>query len=158
LVLAPGVFKAVVPILIGLACVLIVLQPLIAKRAVVSAAETPSRSVTPALLICLFLVGIYGGYFGGGQGIMLLAILGLFLHESLQKVNGTKNVLAATANAVGAVAFTIAGHVAWEPALLIAAGSSVGGILGVRYGRRLSPQLLRGVIVAVGIVTIVRLA
>ena len=89
---------------------------------------------------------------------MLLAILGLFLHESLQKVNGTKNVLAATANAVAAIAFTIAGHVAWEPALLIAAGTAVGGTLGARYGRKLSPLVLRSVIVAVGVVTIVRLA
>jgi uncharacterized membrane protein YfcA len=158
LILAPGVFKAVVPVLIGLACVLIVVQPLIARRAAAGSSDAPSRSLTPGLLVCLFLVGIYGGYFGGGQGIMLLAILGLFLHESLQKVNGTKNVLAATANAVAAIAFTIAGHVAWEPALLIAAGSAVGGVLGARYGRRLSPLLLRCLIVAVGVVTIVRLA
>ena len=175
LVLAPSVFKAAVPVLIGLACVLIVIQPLIARRADRHSTEGPTPagslttgstatasltigSLTPGLFIAIFLVGIYGGYFGGGQGIMLIAVLGLFLRASLQEVNGAKNVLAATANAVAAIAFTIAGHVAWEPALLIAAGSAVGGILGARYGRRLSPLVLRCAVVVVGIVTIVRLS
>jgi uncharacterized protein len=182
LVLAPSVFKAAVPALIGVACVLIVLQPLIARRAASRSTDAASPattepattepltsesltsgsltigSLTPGLFIAVFLVGIYGGYFGGGQGIMLIAVLGLFLRASLQEVNGAKNVLAATANAVAAVAFTIAGHVAWEPALLIAAGSAVGGILGARYGRRLSPLVLRCAVVVVGVVTIVRLS
>jgi hypothetical protein len=158
LVLAPSVFKAVVLVLIGLALVLIMAQPLIARRAGTEAGRSPSRALSPGLFFAVFLVAIYGGYFGGGQGIMLLAILGLFLRESLQNVNGTKNVLAATANAVAAIAFTIAGHIAWEPALLLAAGSGAGGMLGSRFGLKLSPKLLRAIIVTVGVLTIVRLA
>jgi uncharacterized membrane protein YfcA len=154
--LPSGVFKAVVPILIGIACLLVIVQPRIAAFLADRPASRPAGTISPGLFAATFLVGVYGGYFGGGQGIMLLAVLGLFLRESLQRVNGTKNVLAATANTVAAVAFIIAGRVAWEPALLIAAGSSVGGIAGARFGRQLSQQALRGLIVVVGALTIAR--
>ena len=156
--LPSSVFKALIPILIGFACVLVIIQPRISARVVTRPVLRRPGTIGPGLFSATFLVGIYGGYFVGGQGIMLLAVLGLFLRRSLQECNGTKNVLAATANMVAAVAFIIAGRVAWEPALLIAAGSAAGGALGSRYGRRLSPRPLRALIVVVGAVSIARLA
>jgi uncharacterized membrane protein YfcA len=101
--------------------------------------------------------GVYGGYFGAAQGIMLLAILGLAVDDDLQRINALKVVLAGLVNLVAGVIFVFAAHVAWLPALLIAVGSVAGGVLGARYGRRLPPAALRAVIVVVGIVAIVRL-
>jgi uncharacterized membrane protein YfcA len=91
------------------------------------------------------------------QGILLLAILGLALPDDLQRVNALKNVLAGVVNAVAAVVFIAVADVAWGPAALIAAGSVVGAQLAARYGRRLSPQALRALIVVVGIAAIVQL-
>jgi uncharacterized membrane protein YfcA len=100
---------------------------------------------------------VYGGYFGAAQGIMLLAILGLSLDEDLQRINAVKVVLAGLVNLVSGVIFMFAAHVAWDAAALIAAGSTLGGVLGARGGRRLPAPALRLVIVGVGIVAIVRL-
>jgi uncharacterized membrane protein YfcA len=104
-----------------------------------------------------FGTGVYGGYFGAAQGIMLLAILGLALDDDLQRLNALKVVLAGMVNLVAGIVFVFAANVAWGAALLIAAGSTVGGVLGARTGRRLSPTALRVVIVIVGVVAIVRL-
>ena len=106
----------------------------------------------------MFASGIYGGYFGAAQGIMLLAILGLSLPtENLQRINALKVVLAGLVNLIAGIIFIFAAHVAWLPALLIAIGSILGGIAGARWGRRLPPAALRAVIVIVGITAIVRL-
>jgi hypothetical protein len=105
----------------------------------------------------VFLSGVYGGYFGAAQGILLVAILGLALDETLQRINALKNVLAGLVNFVAGVIFVFAAHVAWAPAGLIAAGAILGGMIGARWGRRLAPPALRGVIVIVGVIAIVRL-
>ena len=107
----------------------------------------------PALVIA----GIYGGYFGAAQGIMLIAILSLALDDGLQRTNALKNVLSLTVNATAAVIFVFSAPVDWAIVGLIAAGSIVGGVIGSRYGRRLPPVALRVVIVLVGISAIVRL-
>jgi uncharacterized membrane protein YfcA len=101
--------------------------------------------------------GIYGGYFGAAQGILLLAILGLAVNDDLQRINALKVVLAGLVNLVAAVVFIFAAHVAWLAALLIALGSTVGGVVGARAGRRLPATALRAIIVAVGVAAIVRL-
>jgi uncharacterized membrane protein YfcA len=105
----------------------------------------------------VFGTGIYGGYFGAAQGILLLGILGATLPEDLQHVNAIKNLLAMLVNLVSGIIFAFVAHVDWQAAALIAAGSIVGGALGARYGRRLPPQALRALIVVVGTVAIVRL-
>ncbi len=105
----------------------------------------------------MFVAGVYGGYFGAAQGILLLAILGVALEQSLQRTNALKNVLAGLVNGVAGVYFVFAAHVHWGPAAIIAGGSIIGGQLGARYGRRLSPAALRAVIVLVGLSAIVRL-
>jgi hypothetical protein len=100
---------------------------------------------------------VYGGYFGAGQGILLLAIFGVLLPQSLQRSNALKNVLAGTVNGVAGVYFVFAAHVEWGPAAIIAATSVIGGQIGARYGRRLHPDALRALIVLVGIAAIVDL-
>jgi uncharacterized membrane protein YfcA len=105
----------------------------------------------------VFVTGIYGGYFGAAQGILLLAILGLSIDDDLQRINALKVVLAGLANLVAGLIFAFAAHVAWGAAVLIAIGSIVGGFLGARWGRLLAPPVLRLVILGVGIFAIVQL-
>ena len=100
---------------------------------------------------------IYGGYFGAAQGVILLALTGIAIPEDLQRLNALKNVLAALVNGVAAVIFIFFASVAWLPAVLLAVGSAAGGQLGAKVGRRLSPAVLRGLIVVVGIAAIVQL-
>jgi uncharacterized membrane protein YfcA len=102
-------------------------------------------------------VGVYGGYFGAAQGIILIGLLAIFVNDGLQRLNAAKNVLALATNGVAAVVFVIATRVDWKVAGLIALGSSVGGLIGASTGRRLDPTALRGVIIAVGVIAIVRL-
>ncbi|HWH96052.1 MAG TPA: sulfite exporter TauE/SafE family protein [Baekduia sp.] len=146
LVLPEGVFDAVVPILILVACALM------ATRPSPSLAETAvTRRRMAVLFAVAYAVGIYGGYFGAAQGVILLAALRLLLDEPLQQLNGLKNVLVGLANAVAAVQFMVFADVAWAAAGLVAGGSVVGATLGARYGRRLPDRLLRRVVVAVGV-------
>jgi uncharacterized membrane protein YfcA len=156
LVLPSSAFEAIVPVFIAIALVLTVLQPRInrwlAGREI--DVEHHGRLLAP---VAVYLTGIYGGYFGAAQGIMLLAILGVLLDQDLQRTNALKNVLAGLVNAVAGVYFVFVAHVAWAPAALIAVGSICGAQLGARYGRRLPPPALRGVIVVVGVFAIVHL-
>jgi uncharacterized membrane protein YfcA len=156
LTLPASAFKAIVPVFIAPALVLVVAQPRL-TRYLARHHEHPLNA--PAVLpLSLFTVGVYGGYFGAAQGILMLALLGLSLREPLQRINAIKNVLAAMTNGIAALVFIVAAsHVSWEVAGLLAAGSALGGQLGARIGRRLPPSLLRGVIVAVGIVAIIEL-
>jgi uncharacterized membrane protein YfcA len=156
LVLPESAFEAIVPIFIAIALVLIVLQPWLQRQLAAHRAAGGHRE-GPWTYAAVFLTGVYGGYFGAAQGILLLAGLSLSLPDDLQRINALKNVLAALVNGVAGVVFVIVADVAWAPALLIAAGSIVGGQLGARYGRRLSPAALRGLIVVIGTVAIVRL-
>lgn len=156
LVLPASAFEAIVPVFIAIALVSVVLQPrldaLVAERR-----PPPDAHGTGLPRVLVYFAGIYGGYFGAAQGILLLAILGLALPDDLQRVNALKNVLAGAVNGVAAVVFIAVADVAWGPAAVIAAGSIVGAQLAARYGRRLSPRALRAVIVAVGIAAIAQL-
>ncbi len=156
LVLPPGVFEAVVPAFIVVALVLIVLQPRLSDRLQARREAAPPHG-GPWTTVAVFVAGVYGGYFGAAQGILLISILSLTLPEDLQRVNALKNVLAAIVNGVAGLVFVFAAHVAWLAVALIAVGSTVGGVLGARFGKRLPPAVLRGLIVVVGAVAIVRL-
>jgi uncharacterized membrane protein YfcA len=153
--LPEAAFEAIVPVFIVLALVLILLQPRLAKRL----AERRPREGRPGAVTTAAVVGtgVYGGYFGAAQGILLLGILGISLPEDLQHVNAIKNLLAMLVNLVSGIVFAFVAPVDWGAAGLIAAGSIVGGALGARYGRRLPPTALRALIVVVGSVAIVRL-
>jgi uncharacterized protein len=154
LVLPPGVFAAVVPALILLGCVLVVIQPWLVRRL----AEKPRREYGgPVLWILVFATGMYGGYFGAAQGVLLIAVLALGLDETLQRVNAAKNVLAGLANLVAGVIFVVVADVNWTAAGLVAVGAAAGGIVGARVARLLPPVGLRAVVVAVGLVAVVTL-
>ena len=154
--LPAAAFEAIVPVFIVAALVLIVLQPRLAKRL---AERRPHSDGSPGALTTAAVVGtgVYGGYFGAAQGILLLGILGVTLPEDLQHVNAIKNLLAMLVNLVSGIVFAIVAPVAWEAVALVAVGSIFGGALGARYGRRLPPDVLRAIIVVVGLVAIVTL-
>ena len=156
LVLPDEAFSAIVPVLILLGCVLVVFQPRISK-AVAARHEAggglPDHGawwVWPTVLV----TGVYGGYFGAAQGVLLMAVLGIGVPETLQRSNATKNVLALLVNGIAAVIFILVADVDWAVAGLIAAGSIVGGQIGATWGRRLPPLGLRIVIVVVGVVAL----
>jgi len=193
--LPASAFTLIVPVLILIACVLVVIQPrmstwLAARRQ--AADSGPVDAVGPAALGAraaegarvgqagpapagqgalvghaghggpvlaggVFLSGVYGGYFGAAQGVLVIGLLGTFLDESLQRVNGAKNVLVALVNTTAAVVFILFAHVAWLVVLLIAAGSTIGGLLGAKFGRRLPPAALRVLVVLIGVIAAVKL-
>jgi uncharacterized protein len=148
-------FERVVPILILAAVVLVALQPRLS--AAMAQRRSSGRTSTLPLAITVYLTGIYGGYFGAAQGVILIALLGIFLADDIQRLNGIKNVLAFLVNAVAAVLFILVAPVAWPAAVLLAIGSITGGQVGALVGRRLSPLVLRGAIIVVGTVVGLRL-
>ncbi|WP_120313859.1 sulfite exporter TauE/SafE family protein [Mycobacterium alsense] len=159
------VFAGVVPVLLVLALVLVVLGPRLqawaSKRA--ELAGRSAEHVPPARMVALvlgtFAVGVYGGYFTAAQGILLVGVMGALLPESVQRMNAAKNLLALLVNIVAAVSYSLVAfdRISWPVAGLIAAGSLAGGVVGARYGRRLSPAALRTTIVAVGLIGLYRL-
>lgn len=156
LALPASAFRAIVPFFIALAVVLILVQPVI-RGFVRRRLEERHAAVTRPILFALLLTGIYGGYFGAAQGIILLAVLSFAIPEDIQAANGVKNALNLVTNLVAAVLFVSVAHVAWGAAALIAGGSVVGGQIGARTGRKLPAPALRGLVVLVGAVAIMRL-
>ncbi|MEP9365022.1 sulfite exporter TauE/SafE family protein [Nocardioides sp. CN2-186] len=156
LVLPDGAFIAIVPALILLGCVLVALQPRISAavaRRHDASGGMPHRGVWwvwPAVAG----TGVYGGYFGAAQGVLLMAILGIGIDEDLQRLNAVKNILAAIVNAVAGLIFAFVADVDWRIVLLIGVGSVIGGQLGATVGRRLPSGVLRVVIVLVGLVAL----
>ncbi len=155
LVLPNSAFDAIVPALIAIALVLVVAQPRIERT--LADRPDPKREHGLTLRAAVTASGTYGGYFGAGQGILLIGILGIAIRDRMQRINGLKNVLAGVVNATAGVIFVFAADVDWAVAGLIAGGSVVGGFSGAHYGRRLEPNLLRALIVVVGLVAIARL-
>ena len=159
LVLPASAFEAIVPVLIVLGLVLVVCQPRLSAWVAARHAHLGGVPENGALWVwpAVLLVGVYCGYFGAAQGVLMMAVLGIGVDDSLQRLNGVKNVLAALGNGVAGLVFVIAAFdtVDWTVVALIAAGSVVGGQLGAGVGRRLPPWLLRAVIVVVGTVALV---
>jgi len=159
--LPPAAFEAIVPLLIGVSVVLVLIQPRLAaavQRRRADAGGATDRIGAPASAGTL-LAGVYGGYFGAAQGVLLMGILGAVLPDDLQTINGIKNALALVVNFVAAVTFLVVRPEAvnWEIVGLIAVGSLLGGAFGARVGRALPPAALRAVVAFVGVVAIVRL-
>ena len=159
------VFQQVVPVLLVGALVLVIIGPRIQTwaRTRAEAAGRSAEHVTPARMAALvagtFAVGVYGGYFTAAQGILLIAVMGALLPEDMQRMNAAKNLLSLLVNVVAAAAYILVAfdRISWEAAGLIAVGSLIGGFLGAHYGRRLSPNALRAVIVVVGLIGLYRL-
>jgi hypothetical protein len=146
LVLPGSVFDAVVPVLILLACALLIAQPSPRLH------QVAPRARALALGTIAFLAGVYSGYFGAAAGVILLASLRLLVPERLQRLNGVKNLMVGTANAIAALLFVIFADVAFAAAGLVAVGSITGAQIGSKYGRQIDDEVLRWVVVTVGIV------
>lgn len=155
LTLPDDLFEAIVPVMIAIALVLIVVQPRLS--ALVDRHRPQGHEHSVGLWLAVFACGVYGGYFGAAQGILLMAIMGVAVADGLQRLNGLKNVLSGVVNLIAGVVFVLVADVAWGPVALIAGGSLLGGLLGARYGRRLPPAALRALIVVVGLFAITRL-
>ncbi|WP_202879328.1 sulfite exporter TauE/SafE family protein [Nocardioides cynanchi] len=152
--LPESAFSAIVPALIVVGLVLVVLQPRISTwvdaRHEGARAENGPWWVWPVVL----LSGVYGGYFGAAQGVIIMGVLGIGIAETLQRLNGLKNVLAGLVNGVAGLIFALVADVDWTVVLLLAVGSVVGGQVGATVGRRLPAGVLRVVIVVVGLVAL----
>jgi len=156
LTLPGSVFNQIVPGLILVACGLVAVQPRLSRR-LARRRLAPARHGGPLLFVTVYATGVYGGYFGAAQGVILIALLAIFIPEDLQRLNAVKNVLALLVNGVAAVLFIIASHVAWGAAGVLAVGAVLGGQIGAKVGRRLSPTLLRTIIIVVGVIVATKL-
>lgn len=160
LVLPASAFKSIVPVLIGVGLLLVIFQPAISRRV---AARAESRGVERPehgglwVWVLVFGTGVYGGYFGAAQGVLLMAVLGIGLTETMQRNNATKNVLAMLVNLVAAIVFVVRADMNWTAVALIAVGSVIGGQVGASVGRRLPSWALRGFIVVVGLAALTQL-
>jgi uncharacterized membrane protein YfcA len=158
-----GVFQRLVPWLILGACALLVAQPWIARRVAArqarqAASGRPQRGeLTPALGAAQFVSAIYGAYFGAGLGVIALAVLGIFLDDSLQRINALKGALSLVINIVAVLYFIAFGSVAWLPVAIMAPISYIGGMAGVMVARRLDDRVLRVAVVCFGVAVAVRL-
>lgn len=154
--LPASAFRSIVPAFIALGVVLVVVQPPVA-RYLARRSQPVGESHGWAAILGLYVVGVYGGYFGAGQGLLIIAVLGLAVADTFHRLTALRNVLAGATNMVAAIVFVAATHVAWGAVGLLAAGSVAGGWAGVHVGRRLPPVAYRVVIVAIGVVAFVRL-
>jgi uncharacterized protein len=150
----PKSFKQVVPFLILLGVALVLAAPHVqarvkARRAAEGGVTHPDH-INGAALAVIFLAGIYGGYFGAGQGVILVGVLGMALSDELVRINALKNVLAMIVNGIAAVVFILRADIPWLAAGLIAVGAVVGAQIGARVGRRIPANVLRRVIAVVG--------
>jgi uncharacterized membrane protein YfcA len=160
LVLPASAFARIVPILILVACGLVAIQPRLSAWVLerrVRQGNEAHHDGGPILILGVYLTGIYGGYFGAAQGVILIAILSILIDDNIQRLNGLKNVIAAVVNAIAAIIFLLVAPVAIVPAILLAIGSTTGGLLGASVGRRLSPLVLRGAIILIGTIVAIRL-
>ncbi len=159
--LPAAAFDAIVPVLIGIGCVLVIIGPWLSRtiavrRARLGRGEGPADG-PPWLFPVIVGTGAYGGYFGAAQGVLVIAVMGVALTESITRINGLKNVLTAIANAVAGVVFVLISHVDWTIVGVLAVGSVLGAQVGARVGRRIPPLVYRVVIVTVGVAAIINL-
>lgn len=151
LVSSPEAFERIVPFLVILGSLLLAVQGRITER--VRAWRGAGRGTrSPQLHALVLLAAGYGAYFGGGLGVLLLACLGLFLVDDLQRINGLKTALSLVINAVSLVAFALFGPVDWATVAVVAPAALLGGYLGARLARRLDPARLRTTVVLFGLV------
>ncbi|MFC8831410.1 sulfite exporter TauE/SafE family protein [Streptomyces sp. NPDC057137] len=153
-------FETIVPILVSLALVLVILQPRLSKTVRRHRERRGVATKTdggPLLFGGVLAASVYGGYFTAAQGIIYMSLMGMLIDEEMQRLNAVKNVLAAIVNTIAAIFFLFVAEFDWTAVVLIAVGSAIGGQLGAKVGRRLSPAVMRATIVVVGTVAIVQL-
>jgi len=154
------VFAYVAPVLLVAALLMVLFQPKL-QAWIRNREQNPEHAIKDKshgilLVVLIYLAGVYGGYFVAAQGILLVGILGVFLSGTMQNANAMKNILTLTVNMVAAVSYLIFAfdRINWWVVLLIAISSTIGGLLGSKVGRKLSPKVLRGVIFTLGIVAL----
>ncbi|HQV57698.1 MAG TPA: sulfite exporter TauE/SafE family protein, partial [Ilumatobacteraceae bacterium] len=157
--LPSSVFDGVVPVLVIGAALLMAAQPMVARRLAARRMSAGRSTAGPGwgATSVTFAAGIYGGYFGAAQGVILMAALAVLVPDELRRTNALKNVLSTIVNLVAAAFFVIFASPAWEVVGLIAAGAVVGGLLGARVARRINPRILRWTVVVVGLVVGIKL-
>ena len=157
--LPESAFDAIVPLLIAAALLLVLLGPRLQAWAATRHPDHDSLGRHLLMTVGVFAAGVYGGYFGAAQGVLLVGIMSVLMVVSLQKVNALKNVLGTVVNAVAAITFMLVAQerINWSIAGLIAVGALAGGYVGARVGRRLSPRVLRGLIVVIGVLAIAKM-
>jgi uncharacterized membrane protein YfcA len=149
-------FRFIVPYLILLACGLLVAQEPIA-RWMTQRTEAHPRRGSAALWVAQFAIAVYGGYFGAGIGILMLAAMAIFLPEDLQTANALKNLFAVLINGVALLYFILKGAVVLPVAAMMAVAAIAGGWVGAHTAQRLSPSLLRGAVVIFGVAVSIHL-
>jgi uncharacterized protein len=147
-------FTHLIPFLILGATLLLAAQELISRR--LQRVARDKRWIVFAFVF-QFLVGVYGGYFGAGMGILMLAALGLIGLTDLHQMNGLKNLLAICINGIAAVWFAISGAVLWRDAMIMAVAAIVGGYAGARVARKLGRKFVRGAVIVIGLTMTVAL-
>jgi len=167
LVLPDDAFRTIVPVLIAVGLGMVVWGPALQRRAArgrdagtdSGRLSTLTRPRLATVIVGVYLLGIYGGYFGAAQGVLIVGLLSVLTSEGLQSITGLKNLLTTAVNAIAAVTFLLVSpeSVDWAVVALIAVGAAVGGVVGARFGRRLPPLLMRTLIVVVGVAAIVRM-
>jgi uncharacterized protein len=163
--LSKAAFTYIVPFLILIGVTLVLLQPTIVSRVKArqeaatrsGGATVASREVSPALWLAVCAAGVYGGYFGAAQGVILIGVMGIFLQDELVRINAAKNVLAGVVGFVAAMVFVAKGNVPWGAAGLVAIGSITGGLVGAKIGRKIPAPVLRGIVATVGIAAATKL-
>jgi len=156
LVGSSSTFRAVVPWLIGAGTVLFAFAPLVTKRLEHVEHTHPSRRWM--LLVGTFVVSVYGGYFGAGMGILLLAVMAVTLPFELAELQGLRNVISLIVNLCAAAVFIVHGHLALDAVYMLLVGTLIGGWLGTLLIKHLSPQVVRVLIIATGVLTTIHLA
>lgn len=153
---SPETFREVVPWLIGGATLLFAVSPLLTRRLAHLDHERGIRRW--ALFVGIFLASIYGGYFGAGLGIMLLAVMAVALPYEIHEIQGLRNLLSMIINSFAALVFLVRGHLALDAVYVLLVGTLIGGWLGTRLINRLSPRVVRILVIAIGVITTIRLA
>ena len=155
LALPPAVFEAVVPWLILFTCLLVGVQPWISawlRRTHADGTEPELRHhLSPVTTFFVTVTGVYGGYFGAGAGVMMVAVLGLGTDLELKVISGLRTLSLMVGNVVAGLIFVVVADPAWDAVLLLAAGSVVGGYVGARIGRRIPDRLFRVLVVIAGV-------
>jgi uncharacterized membrane protein YfcA len=146
-----AMFAAIVPYLILIATLLLAVQEPVSRRLITQSGGEQSRRWWAVAILFQFLVAVYGGYFGAGIGILMLAALGLMGLTDIHKMNGLKNLFAVCINGVAAIYFVTSAAVNWTDGALVAAGAIAGGFGGASLARKLGRKAVRRAIIMIGI-------
>jgi len=149
-------FAELVPYLILLAAFLLAIQDIVRKWVVRRIEASGGSAANEAWAVGpVFLASIYGGYFGAGLSVIVLAVLGLVIDDTLTRLNGLKQIIAFSVNVAAAVFFVFSGQVVWIAAAVMAVGAVLGGVLGGKLARFVKPQVLRAIVVTIAVIVAV---